>query len=109
MMLDNTISFNKELEERKFRWINVGLIGIGTSLTLLIQIKKSWAFLIALGIFVILVIFEAIGLYTVEKNIAILGGNPWYVKLWFYNSTLVDIIIFIISIIFLGIGLYEGW
>ena len=98
--------FNKILESRKFHWINFGLVGMGASIAILTQLKGNFFIFLSMIMFGILVIFEAIGLWIVESNIALLSSNKWYVTLWFHQSTLLDIILLVVAMSFLGLGTY---
>lgn len=102
-----TEEFKTQLETRKFNWMNFGLIGIGSSIALLTLLKNNIFILLAMFTFVILVIFEAIGLRVIEKNYPNLGRNSWYVRLYFYYSTFWDIILLIIALVLLGLGVYS--
>lgn len=95
------------LERRKFSWINVSLVGAGTSIALLTQTEtKNIFLLLALFVFAVLIVFEAIGLRLIETKYATLGRNPWYVRLWFYKSTFYDVLLLVAGMVCLGIGTY---
>ena len=98
--------WKKHLESRKFHWMNFGLIGIGASIALLVYIENNLFIFLALVLFALIVIFEAVGLRIIERKNAYLGKNPWYVKLWFFNSTFWDIVLLVIALILLGLGVY---
>lgn len=100
------LTFSDErLEQRKFRWMNFGLIGMGVSIALITQ-KKDNLIVLALVLFALLTVFEAIGLLIVEKKIVRLGKNPWYVDLWFYESTAIDVFFLVAALLSLGIGVF---
>ncbi len=100
--------FNEKLEARKFRWIDLSLIGMGASIALL-QIQRNALFLIAMILFGGIILFEAVGLRVVEKKFAALGPNPWYIHLWFYNATLIDVILVVLALLCLGLGGFVGY
>jgi hypothetical protein len=99
-------NWKHRVEDRKFRWMNFGLIGMGASIALLTRVQNLY-FIAAMVLFAILVVFEAIGLYIVEKNHPGLGENKWYVRLWFYKATLCDVLFLVIAMLLLGIGIYR--
>ena len=97
-------SWKITLESRKFKWINLGLVGITANIILITQGAKNYFFVISLILFSIMCLFEVVGVWVVEKKNVGISKNHWFLELYFYNSTIIDIILVFLSIITLGIG-----
>lgn len=94
-----------ESKDEKFRWIQLSLVGVTAGIILLTQGLKSLYFLSAMFIFIIIALFEAVGIWVLKEDILI-GLDPKSIKskLFYYKSTLIDIILLFIAFILLAIG-----
>lgn len=101
------MSFNeyeKEVNNEKFRWIELSLVGATAGIILITQGVRSYYFLSAMFIFIILCIFNAVGIFIVNEYPLGLEDYSLKTKLFHYNSTLISVFLISIAFILLAIG-----
>lgn len=93
-----------KLEKRKFNWINLALVGITANIILITQGAKNLYFVYSIFLFSFISLLEAIGLWVIDnKHVGITKGK-WYIEMWFYKTTTINVSILFLAVISLIIG-----
>ncbi len=101
---------NEEWEQGKqnenFRWIELSLVGVTAGIILLTQELKSWFIFLALICFILLAIYETIGIFVVKYwSIVDLRSSKKYI-IFIEYSIFFEVALLSIAFILLAIGSY---
>ncbi len=93
-------------KNEKFRWIELSLVGVTAGIILLTQGLKSWFIFLALICFILLAIYETIGIFVVKFWSVVDLRNSKKDKIFVEYSILFEVALLSIAFVLLAIGSY---
>lgn len=94
------------IKNEKFKWIELSLVGVTAGIIILTQGLKSWFVFFAIICFILLAIFEVIGIFVLKSSRIIDLGKTKKGKLFIGHSIIFEVALLSIAFILLAIGSY---